>query len=206
MGAKLSAFYRVAWDKSRAFELSFREVPRVIPFRGFREHLSSYRRQIATFFGGPTHIIDNVFLGSAYNAASQEDLRDKDITTILNVTKEIHNYFPEQFDYRRYLVSDDNQEEIAEFLEDAYQGICNAEGNVLVHCYLGASRSASVVVYYLMKKHGMSFDQAFAFLRDKRPAVNLSEKFARDLAKIGAGTGTGPDTVANVSEGRGQAT
>ena len=44
-------------------------------------------------------------------------------------------------------------------------------GTVLVHCAAGISRSASVVVAFLMWRQGLSYEAALARVRDKRPFV-----------------------------------
>lgn len=33
-------------------------------------------------------------------------------------------------------------------------------GNVLVHCYFGKSRSVTIVINFLMKNRGLTFDEA----------------------------------------------
>jgi dual specificity phosphatase 12 len=37
----------------------------------------------------------------------------------------------------------------------------NLNRNVLVHCYVGVSRSATIVIAYLMQKFGWSMQQAY---------------------------------------------
>ncbi|CAN0005701.1 unnamed protein product, partial [Phaeothamnion confervicola] len=54
-------------------------------------------------------------------------------------------------------------------------------GSVLVHCRQGVSRSAAIVVAYLMKARGLSLDDALAYLRRRRPVVNPHEAFLRQL-------------------------
>ena len=41
-------------------------------------------------------------------------------------------------------------------------------GNVLVHCAMGVSRSATVVVAFLMKNKGMKRDEAIDWVKSKR--------------------------------------
>ena len=47
---------------------------------------------------------------------------------------------------------------------------------VYVHCKAGRGRSAVVVMCYLIKYENMSADDAFAFLKEKRPQINMSQK------------------------------
>lgn len=145
------------------------------------------------FFSKPTHVIDNIYLGSAYNAASYYDLKSQDIKLIVNVTKEISRYYPDDFTYLNYDIYDNNEDSISKYLEEAYQKIIelqkDLDGNILIHCYMGSSRSASLVLYYLMKtaKNSnnipMSHEEALNFLKNKRPIINPTFRLTKDLAK-----------------------
>lgn len=149
--------------------------------------------EYSVFFGPPTHIVDNIYLGSAFNAALYDTLKENNITTILNITREIRNYYPDDFQYIRYDLYDNNKHSIQSYLEKAFTTIRhqqdNTNGNILIHCYMGASRSASVVLYYLMKtkknENGefLSFDEALNFIKSKRSNVNPTFRFTKDLAK-----------------------
>ena len=55
--------------------------------------------------------------------------------------------------------------------------------NILVHCYMGASRSVTAVAYYLIKQKGYTVDRAIEFIKEKRPIINPSYRFTKDLAK-----------------------
>ncbi len=78
-----------------------------------------------------------------------------------------------------------NENRIRQHLERTYDDVlqCQENGNVLIHCYMGASRSASVVIYYLMRRHGYTFDDALEFLRNKRSVVNPTFRLTKDLAE-----------------------
>ena len=52
-------------------------------------------------------------------------------------------------------------------------------GSVLVHCAAGKSRSATLVMAYLMKKYQWDFPQAFHFVKKKRPQI--ATKFEAQL-------------------------
>lgn len=54
-----------------------------------------------------------------------------------------------------------------EFIESAIAG----GGRVLIHCFMGRSRSSTVVCAYLMRKHSMRLSEALQTLRATRPQV-----------------------------------
>ena len=130
----------------------------------------------------PTHIIDNIFLGSAFNAANQESFQKYGIERVLNVTKEIPCVFPEDYEYYRINVRDTRDSFLHHHYEESLEFLKNEPSKkVLVHCYMGSSRSASVVIYYLMKVHKMGYQEALEFTQSKREAVNLNQNFADEL-------------------------
>jgi protein-tyrosine phosphatase len=54
-------------------------------------------------------------------------------------------------------------------------------GVVLVHCYAGVSRSASVVIAYLMKELGLPALDAMTYVRKRRPIIFPNPGFQRQL-------------------------
>lgn len=52
---------------------------------------------------------------------------------------------------------------------------------MLVQCHAGKSRSASVVLAYLMKYKNMGFGTAMAYLKQRRPRVNPNVGFIEQL-------------------------
>lgn len=153
---------------------------------------SGYYKEYSVFWSEPTHIIDNIYLGSAFNAASYETLKEKNIKVIMNATMEISDYYPDEFVYLRYKLYDNNKHRIKKYLEKSFDDIKKyqkeMEGNILIHCFMGASRSASIVIYYLMRTHkhddgrSFTFDDAVQFLRSKRITVNPTFRLTKDLA------------------------
>jgi protein-tyrosine phosphatase len=68
--------------------------------------------------------------------------------------------------------------------EEAYDFFEECQTNnkkVLVHCYMGSSRSASTIIYYMIRKYNYSFDDAFQYLKERRPHVNLNTNFESEL-------------------------
>lgn len=58
-------------------------------------------------------------------------------------------------------------------------------GAVLVHCYAGQSRSAALVIAYLMQSQGMGLMDAWALTRAARPCAQPNSGFLRQLALYG---------------------
>lgn len=173
-----NAIYKVAKDKTYDYLTNNKETS-----TDQRLHKNiSYWNQYTTFFSEPTHIIDNIYIGSAFNAASYDVLKKYNISIILNITNEISEYYPNDFVYKTYKIYDDNKDDITKYLSDSYNYIEeNKERNILVHCYMGASRSVSIVINYLMKKHNMSFNNALDYIKEKRPSINPSIKYVENL-------------------------
>ena len=55
------------------------------------------------------------------------------------------------------------------------------EGAVLIHCYRGRSRSATVVTAFLMQKHGYSAERALAKVRSRREIIQPHDSFLAQL-------------------------
>lgn len=72
----------------------------------------------------------------------------------------------------------------SQILADAllYIQTCRDKGhNILVHCNAGISRAPSVVILYLMKNQGMSFDSAFQLVKEARPHIQPNQGFLQQL-------------------------
>jgi protein-tyrosine phosphatase len=141
--------------------------------------------QLSWFFGNPTYIKDKIYLGSAFNAATKSTLDTLNIKYIINVTDKIENYFPDHYQYETYVIEDNDQQHITPYLEASYQKIKEFQekndGNILIHCVMGASRSASVVCYYIMRKYNFNPKEIYHAMKLKRECVNPSYTFYNNL-------------------------
>lgn len=156
-----------------------KKMERLYPTTGF---FTSYMH----FFSDPTHVYTGLYLGSAYNAACWYTLEKFGIKYIINVTTEIDNYH-EQYGitYFKIPIRDDNNESIQIYLEESYNKIDEflnkKNGNVLVHCYMGASRSATIVANYIAKKSDTDVTDVITNLIERRPVVNPTQQLVADL-------------------------
>jgi hypothetical protein len=67
-----------------------------------------------------------------------------------------------------------------EFIEEAQS---NNDGNILIHCYMGSSRSASITLAYLIYKYNFTLSKGLKYLKKKRDIVNINTNFINDIKK-----------------------
>ncbi|CAL9708355.1 unnamed protein product [Knipowitschia caucasica] len=134
----------------------------------------------------PSLIFDHVYLGSEWNASNLEELKETGVGYILNVTREIDNFFPGTFNYHNVRVYDEDSTDLLAFWNETYNFIVKAKKNqskCLVHCKMGVSRSASTVIAYAMKEYGWSLEKSYSFVKQKRSITRPNAGFMKQLAE-----------------------
>lgn len=67
------------------------------------------------------------------------------------------------------------------------RGTHNNDGSVLVHCNAGVSRSAMVVIGYLILEKNYSFQDAYDLVKRKRPSIQPNSGFLKQLKSLDTG-------------------
>jgi len=132
-------------------------------------------------------ITDSIYLGSV-GSTDPEVLKHYKITHVINAAKEI-DYHNKQIIIVRLNMDDVPEENLFRVLEPSRIVIkrileSDPRNRVLVHCMAGVSRSASVVIYFLMKEKGLTFQQALDMVERKRPVVNPNIGFTKTLKEV----------------------
>ncbi|XP_015596741.1 dual specificity protein phosphatase MPK-4 [Cephus cinctus] len=142
------------------------------------------------FDAGPSsydEIEPGLFLGNLTAATDFEWLKEAKITHILTVDS---CPLPRKVQVLpdivlKYIqVTDLPREDLLTYLEDSYQFIQHAlesGGKILVHCYFGVSRSATLVIAYIMKKYSIGYTEAFELVKKKRRFVCPNPGFVEQL-------------------------
>ncbi|XP_040028462.2 protein phosphatase Slingshot homolog 3 isoform X1 [Gasterosteus aculeatus] len=152
--------------------------------RPFKEYIDNEILVTMAQMNKPSKIFDYLYLGSEWNAANIEELQKNNVGYILNVTREIDNFFPESFTYMNIRVYDVEASELLPHWTDTYNFINTARQRgqaVLVHCKMGVSRSASTVIAYAMKHYHWPLDMALTYVRDRRSIVKPNDGFMKQL-------------------------
>ncbi|AGE50124.1 dual specificity protein phosphatase 16 / mitogen-activated protein kinase phosphatase 7 [Acanthocystis turfacea Chlorella virus Canal-1] len=120
----------------------------------------------------PKRITNHVWIGSRATAADPVFLKKNNIKFIVNCTKDVPKYT--DIPMLRVPVNDSSldADKMGKFLKMAslaIRDVTRYNGNVLVHCYAGMNRSATVTAAYLMTIKGLTAQQAIELIKKKKP-------------------------------------
>jgi protein-tyrosine phosphatase len=129
-----------------------------------------------------------LYLGNVRDARSEEQLKDFQISHILNMSNDVSNSTFEFINYKRVPIADDEYQNIAPYLDNCIDFINLAKdannGRVLVHCTKGKSRSATVIIAYLVKCYKMPLKEAYRLVKMKRDQIQPNSNFVRQLMDL----------------------
>lgn len=135
-----------------------------------------------------TEILPFLFLGGERNAKNFIELTKRTgITHIVNMSWEVANYFPGQFEYTNLPLTDVPECSILDALKEGIKKIEEIRqkgGKVLVHCVQGISRSASLVIAYLADREKMTLEEALQFVQRQRSIVQPNSGFMKQLLEF----------------------
>jgi hypothetical protein len=135
-------------------------------------------------------IVDGVYLGGQEAACDRASLMKNGVKYILNVSAEVDCFFetdhPSVFIYKRMKIADDRSSDIMDSMLDAIAFIELARRNnsgILVHCVAGMSRSASMVMAYIMKTHGITLLDTYWMVKKARYTASPNPSFMEQLVR-----------------------
>lgn len=131
-----------------------------------------------------TQLCDNLWVGSLDDAFDTSIITN--ITHILNVASELELLPRINHQYAKIAVNDDDKDtDICSIFDECIAWITRAHtednGTVLVHCLEGKSRSVCVCLAYMCVRLGMSFNDALALVKSKRPIIDIFPLYQRQL-------------------------
>ncbi|KAG5537284.1 hypothetical protein RHGRI_024660 [Rhododendron griersonianum] len=139
----------------------------------------------------PSSISGSLFIGGSLAARSVYTLQHLGITHILclcsNEIGQSDSQYPDLFEYRNFSICDDEDTNISNIFEEAHDFIDHVEqtgGKVLVHCFEGRSRSATVVLAYLMLRKKLTLSEAWNKLKRVHRRAQPNDGFAKILLEL----------------------
>ena len=126
-------------------------------------------------------ITDTIYLGNVESAFNIKKLKDLGIRKILTVMSAFGNHYPENaFIHKKIEIDDDYESNIIQYFKECLLFI-DGYDKVFVHCAAGMSRSATIVIAYIMWKKKIFLSEAIKFVKDKRPIISPNLNFMKQL-------------------------
>ena len=128
-------------------------------------------------------IEDNLWLGNTFAAENIEDLKKKGIKkilTVMNGPSDLYFFKEHGFIHKIIDILDEDYENIIQYFGECLNYM-KGDKKILVHCMAGASRSATIVIAYLMWTEKLTFEKALEFVKSKRPIVCPNDGFQDQL-------------------------
>jgi len=129
-------------------------------------------------------IVGGLYLGNINSVYDLKTLKNIGIKNIISIIAGFQPPFPEHFNYLVINALDNentdltkNFEETNKFIEEAFE---NNE-KILIHCMAGRSRSASIVIAYLIKVFGINVKTSIDILKTKRAIIEPNKSFIIQL-------------------------
>lgn len=142
---------------------------------------------------------NGIFIGNLH-AVISSNIKAKDIIEGKNIQVVISALTEEEYEenmigqddfpnceWHRLVIDDDPKESICQYFYEAHTIIRNAvlnKKNVIVHCAGGMSRSPTLVLAYLMIENKWSFEEAYQYIKRKRPEINPNIGFITQLKEL----------------------
>uniref|UniRef100_UPI0037E8F076 dual specificity protein phosphatase 16 n=1 Tax=Semicossyphus pulcher TaxID=241346 RepID=UPI0037E8F076 len=134
---------------------------------------------------GPTRILPHLYLGCQRDVLNKDLMQQNDIAYVLNASNTCPKPdFIHESHFLRVPVNDSFCEKILPWLDRSVEFIEKAKASnarVLVHCLAGISRSATIAIAYIMKRMDMNLDEAYRFVKEKRPTISPNFNFLGQL-------------------------
>ncbi|CAD8087523.1 unnamed protein product [Paramecium sonneborni] len=125
-----------------------------------------------------------LFLGNLDCLHNQQILEINNINCILSICTEEKIMVGPKYKQIYLDIHDNMNSQISNVFERSFIFIENSlkfQQNILVHCAAGISRSATLVLAYLMKSFQYTLEQALRYLKQKRPYVRPNPGFLLQL-------------------------
>uniref|UniRef100_A0A336M0Y7 protein-tyrosine-phosphatase n=1 Tax=Culicoides sonorensis TaxID=179676 RepID=A0A336M0Y7_CULSO len=134
----------------------------------------------------PVEILPWLYLGNSIHSEDLEALQKYNIRYVLNVTPNLPNVFERSgtIKYLQIPITDHWSQDLSVHFPGAIKFIEEARSKnsaVLVHCLAGVSRSVTITLAYLMYARSLCLNDAFSFVRAKKPDISPNFHFMQQL-------------------------
>mmetsp|Transcript_16476 Transcript_16476/g.17131 ORF Transcript_16476/g.17131 Transcript_16476/m.17131 type:complete len:163 (+) Transcript_16476:3-491(+) len=135
-------------------------------------------------FAKASKITESIYQGNMMAASNEKALKELGITHILVAGNFLEKCFPDKFTYIQFEGDDLDYVDLYKYFKEGYEFIDNCiikGGKILIHCAAGISRSSTFTCCYLMKKNGITFEEAYKIVQSGRSIACPNYGFQKQL-------------------------
>lgn len=122
-------------------------------------------------------IMKNLWIGNSNAAQNDTFIKENNIKYIINITRDVINKYDDLF-YVNIRIKGKNINHNNKIIYDYFnivneiiKSVLMNNGNILVHCKKGHSRSAVFICAYLIKYSKLPLDEIIKYMKKIRPTV-----------------------------------
>ncbi|CAF1035739.1 unnamed protein product [Brachionus calyciflorus] len=133
---------------------------------------------------GMDKILPGLYVGNIRDGCDKEQIKNNNITHILSVHEDAKPGLMENVKYLCIKAGDNASQDLKQYFIEAIDFIHSARvnnGNVLVHCLAGVSRSATLAISYVMVVTSLPWYDSMNAARAARERINPNFGFQRQL-------------------------
>mmetsp|Transcript_21326 Transcript_21326/g.35696 ORF Transcript_21326/g.35696 Transcript_21326/m.35696 type:complete len:229 (-) Transcript_21326:42-728(-) len=124
-----------------------------------------------------------LYLGDSFSA-SYVQLKARDCRTVVNCSREMHGFSKEtNVNYLKIDPDDDGNTVLEESVSFILKALVQKK-NVVVHCENGISKSAMIILHFLMVNSSKSLGEAYKLVRSVRGELKIPPRMLHTLMKI----------------------
>lgn len=148
--------------------------------------MKEYENTLVSVPTHPIHIIDNLYIGDINSSIDENILIEYNIRSIIVAGRSLQKKSFSNINYLKLEIDDSLEQNIKEYISLSNNFIVNALNNssVLVHCYSGISRSASIIIGYLISFKNMNYDDAYQLVKLKSNRIHPNSNFENQLRSL----------------------
>lgn len=129
-------------------------------------------------------IFDGIYLGSIDSVYDEKALESRGITHIISSIAGFEPPFPTKFNYLVINALDSLNTDLSEnfnLCNDFIENALDDGGQILIHCIAGRSRSATLLIAYMIYKFGIDTDNAILSIKSRRNIIEPNQNFKKQL-------------------------
>lgn len=134
-------------------------------------------------------MVNNIFLSNLRDAHNMNMIRANNIEIVVRLSEgDNASIYPTNIDFHNFEIEDNClfKTELINYSK-FIRGIIdnNRDKNILIHCNEGQSLSVSVIIFYLMTKYKLSFDESRDYIKKIKPDIRPNDAFEQVLRTFG---------------------